>query len=123
MLTLSRLPPRGRAEMIGYLTGGRKLPKEIADQIINRTDGVPLFIEELTKTVVESGIVAEEGDRYALKGPIAPLAIPTTLHGSLLARLDRLAPTRELAQIGAALGRQFSHELISAVAERSEEPT
>jgi tetratricopeptide (TPR) repeat protein len=117
MLTLSRLPPRGRAEMIGYLTGGRKLPKEIADQIVDRTDGVPLFIEELTKTVVESGIVAEEGDHYALKGPVAPLAIPTTLHGSLLARLDRLAPTRELAQIGAALGRQFSHELISAVAE------
>jgi class 3 adenylate cyclase/tetratricopeptide (TPR) repeat protein len=117
MLTVSRLPPRRRAEMIAHVTGGRALPKEIADQIINRTDGVPLFIEELTKTVVESGIVAEEGDRYALKGPVAPLAIPTTLHGSLLARLDRLAPTRELAQIGAALGRQFSHELISAVAE------
>jgi class 3 adenylate cyclase/tetratricopeptide (TPR) repeat protein len=117
MLTLSRLPPRRRAEMITHVTGGRALPREIADQIINRTDGVPLFIEELTKAVVETGIVAEEGDHYALKGPVAPLAIPTTLHGSLLARLDRLAPTRELAQIGAALGRQFSHELISAVAE------
>jgi len=117
MVTLSRLPPKRRAEMIAHVTGGRALPREIADQIINRTDGVPLFIEELTKTVVETGIVAEEGDHYALKGPVAPLAIPTTLHGSLLARLDRLAPTRELAQIGAALGRQFSHELISAVAE------
>ena len=117
LLTLSRLPPRQRAEMITHMIGGKALPKEIADQIINRTDGVPLFIEELTKAVVESGIVAEEGDHYALKGPVAPLAIPTTLHGSLLARLDRLAPTRELAQIGAALGRQFSHELISAVAE------
>jgi class 3 adenylate cyclase/predicted ATPase len=117
LLTLSRLPPRQRAEMIAHVTGGKALPKEVADQIVDRTDGVPLFIEELTKTVVESGIVTEEGDHYALKGPMAPLAIPTTLHGSLLARLDRLAPTRELAQIGAALGRQFSHELISAVAE------
>jgi class 3 adenylate cyclase len=73
MLTLSRLPPRRRAEMIGHVTGGKALPREIADQIINRTDGVPLFIEELTKTVVESGIVAEEGDHYALKGQIQPL--------------------------------------------------
>jgi predicted ATPase len=117
MLTLSRLPPRRRAEMIAHVTGGKALPRQIADQIINRTDGVPLFIEELTKTVVESGIVAEDGDHYALKGPVAPLAIPTSLHASLLARLDRLAPTREIAQIGAALGRSFSHELISAVAQ------
>ena len=98
------------------MTGGKALPKEIADQIIDRTDGVPLFIEELTKTVVESGVLAEAGDRYTLAGPLPPLAIPTTLHASLLARLDRLAPAREVAQIGAALGRQFSHELISAVA-------
>src|SRR5205085_163136 len=121
LLTLSRLPPRQRVEMITHVTGGRALPKEIADQIINRTDGVPLFIEELTKTVVESGLLAEEGDHYALKGPVTPLAIPTTLHGSLLARLDRLAPVRELAQIGAALGRQFSHELICAVASLPEQ--
>jgi class 3 adenylate cyclase len=117
MLTLSRLPPRRRAEMITHVTGGKSLPKEIVDQIVDRTDGVPLFIEELTKTVVESDIVAAEDDRYALKGPVAPLAIPTSLHASLLARLDRLAPTREIAQIGAALGRSFSHELISAVAQ------
>jgi class 3 adenylate cyclase/predicted ATPase len=117
MLNLNRLPPRLRAQMITYVTGGKALPKEIADQIINRTDGVPLFIEELTKTVVESGLVAEEGDHYALRGPVAPLAIPTSLHASLLSRLDRLAPTREIAQIGAALGRSFSHELVSAVAQ------
>ena len=103
--------------MIARVTGGKALPKEIADQIIDRTDGVPLFIEELTKSVVESGLVTEAGDRYAVTGPAAPLAIPTTLHASLLARLDRLAPTREVAQIGAALGRSFSHELISAVAQ------
>src|SRR6476469_8670647 len=97
--------------------GDRKaLPKEIADQIIDRTDGVPLFIEELTKSVVESGILTKTGDRYSVAGPTAPLAIPATLQASLLARLDRLAPTREVAQIGAALGRSFSHEVISAVA-------
>ncbi len=116
LLSLSRLPPRQRAEMIAQVTGGKPLPKEIADEIVDRTDGVPLFVEELTKAVIESGILTETSDRYAITGPVAPLAIPTTLHASLLARLDRLAPTREVAQIGAALGRHFSHELISAVA-------
>ena len=103
--------------MITGVTGGKALPKEIADQIIDRTDGVPLFIEELTKSVVESGILTKAGDHYSVAGPTAPLAIPTTLQASLLARLDRLAPTREVAQIGAALGRSFSHEVISAVAQ------
>ena len=117
LLSLSRLPPRQGAEMITRVTGGKALPKEIVDQIIDRTDGVPLFIEELTKSVVESGLVREVGDHYAVTGLAAPLAIPTTLHASLLARLDRLAATREVAQIGAALGRSFSHELISAVAQ------
>jgi class 3 adenylate cyclase/tetratricopeptide (TPR) repeat protein len=115
-VTLNRLSPRQRAEMIAHVTAGKALPKEIAVQIVERTDGVPLFIEELTKTVVESGILAEAGDHYELTGPATPLAIPTSLHASLLARLDRLAPTREIAQVGAALGRSFSHELISAVA-------
>jgi predicted ATPase len=116
MLTLNRLPRRQRAEMIAHVTGCKALPKDIAEQIIDRTGGAPLFIEELTKTVVESGILTETGDRYTVAEPVAPLAIPTTLHGSLLARLDRQAPIREVAQIGAALGRSFSHELISAVA-------
>jgi class 3 adenylate cyclase/tetratricopeptide (TPR) repeat protein len=116
-VTLSRLPPRRRAEMITHVTAGKALPTEIVVQIVERTDGVPLFIEELTKTVVESGILAEAGDHYKLTGPATPLAIPTSLHASLLARLDRLAPTREIAQVGAALGRSFSHELISAVAQ------
>jgi class 3 adenylate cyclase/tetratricopeptide (TPR) repeat protein len=116
MLTLNRLPRRQRAEIMSYVTGGKALPKDIAEQIIDRTDGVPLFIEELTKTVVESGILTEAGDHYTLAAPMAPLVIPTSLHASLLARLDRLAPTREVAQIGAALGRSFSYEFISAVA-------
>jgi len=115
LISLNRLSPRRRAEMIAHVTGGKKLPKEISDQIVDRTDGVPLFIEELTKTVVESGIVTETAAGYVATGLVAPFAIPTSLHASLLARLDRLAPTRELAQIGAALGRSFSHQLISAV--------
>jgi class 3 adenylate cyclase/tetratricopeptide (TPR) repeat protein len=116
LLSLNRLSPRQRAEMIMGVTGGKALPSEIANQIIDRTDGVPLFIEELTKSVVESGLVTKAGDLYTMRGPVMPLAIPTTLHASLLARLDRLAPTREVAQIGAALGRSFFHELITAVA-------
>jgi class 3 adenylate cyclase/tetratricopeptide (TPR) repeat protein len=115
-LVLNRLPPRQRAEMITGVTGGKALPEEIADQIIDRTDGVPLFVEELTKAVVESGMLTDAGDRYTAAGPVPALAIPASLQASLLARLDRLAPVREAAQIGAALGRQFSHELIAAVA-------
>ena len=120
LLSLNRLPPRHRAEMIAHVTGGKTLPTEIADQIIDRTDGVPLFIEELTKSVVESGWMTDAGDHYSVTGAVVPLAIPTTLQASLLARLDRLAPTREVVQIAATLGRQFSHELISAVAEMSQ---
>jgi predicted ATPase len=103
--------------MISNMTGGKALPREITDQIVERTDGVPLFIEELTKSVIESGVVADAGDRYTAADATPSLGIPTSLHASLLARLDRLAPTREVAQIGATLGRSFSHELISAVAQ------
>jgi class 3 adenylate cyclase/tetratricopeptide (TPR) repeat protein len=116
LLSLNRLSPRHRAEMIACVTGGKALPKEIADEIVDRTDGVPLFVEEMTKAVVESGVLAETDDRYVAIGPVPPLAIPATLQASLLARLDRLAPEREVAQIASALGRQFSHQLISAVA-------
>jgi class 3 adenylate cyclase len=117
LLSLSRLPPRQCVEMILQLTGGKALPKEIADQIVDRTDGIPLFIEELTKAVVERGALAEMCERCAVVGPVDQLAIPTSLQASLLARLDRLGPTREVAQTAAAIGRQFSHELISAVAQ------
>jgi predicted ATPase len=116
ILNLNRLSKRQRAEMMTHVGGGKPLPQEIADQIVDRTDGVPLFIEELTKAVVESGVLTETAEGYTVTGSVGHLAIPTTLHGSLLARLDRMAPTREVAQIGAALGRSFSHELISAVA-------
>jgi predicted ATPase len=116
LLSLGRLPQHQRDEMLARLTGGKALPKEIADQIVARTDGIPLFIEELTKAVVESGELIDAGDHYTVTRSLSALTIPTTLHASLLARLDRLAPVREVAQIGAVLGRDFSHELISAVA-------
>jgi predicted ATPase len=100
--SLNRLTPRQRTEMIAGVTGGKALPKEVAAQIIDRTDGVPLFVEELTKAVVESGILTDTGSRFNAAGPVVPLAIPASLQASLLARLDRLAPAREVAQIGAA---------------------
>jgi predicted ATPase/class 3 adenylate cyclase len=116
ILNLNRLSKGQRAEMIAHIACGKALPKEIADQIIDRTDGVPLFVEELTKAVVESGVLADVGDRYTVTRPMLPLVIPTSLNDSLLARLDRLASARDVAQIAAALGRSFSHELISAIA-------
>jgi len=103
--------------MIARLTGGKSLPKEVIEHIVDRTDGVPLFVEELTKAVVESGVLTDAGDRYTVAGLLPPMAVPTSLNASVLARLDRLTSTREVAQIGAALGRQFSHELIGAVAQ------
>jgi class 3 adenylate cyclase/predicted ATPase len=116
LINLGRLGPPQGEQVIALVAGGKTLPKEITEQIIDRTDGVPLFIEELTKTVIESGVVIEAADHYAKSGTMAPTVIPATLQASLIARLDRLAPTREVAQIGAALGRQFSHDLITAVA-------
>jgi len=103
--------------MIARLTGGKSLPKEVIEHIVDRTDGVPLFVEELTKAVVESGVLTDAGDRYTVAGLLPPMAVPTSLNASVLALLNRLMSTREVAQIGAALGRQFSHELIGAVAQ------
>ena len=84
-------------------------------RIVTRADGVPLFVEELTKTVLESGLLREENGRYVLDRTLPPLAIPATLHASLMARLDRLAPVKEVAQIGAVIGREFSYELLASV--------
>jgi predicted ATPase len=119
-LTLNRLGRRNGAELVNRLTGNKELPSAILDQITAHADGVPLFVEELTKTVLESGLLSDGGDRYVLTGLVPPLAIPTTLHASLMARLDRLAPVRDVAQIGAAIGREFSYELLAAVVPLSE---
>ena len=87
-------------------TKDKALPDAVADQILARTDGVPLFIEELTRTLLESGVLRETADRYVLDGPLPPLAIPATLQAALVARLDRLASVKDVAQIGAAIGRE-----------------
>ena len=113
---LTRLDKIEGEALVAGVTGGKSLPRELLDQIVARTDGVPLFIEELTKTVLESGLLREADGRYELTGPLPPLAIPSTLHASLLARLDRLASVKDVAQIGAAIGREFSYALIAAVA-------
>src|SRR5262245_20456645 len=101
--------------LVERVTGGKALPKEVVRQITRKTDGVPLFVEELTKMVMESHLVREVEDHYELSGPLPPLAIPSTLQDSLMARLDRLAPVREIAQIGATLGREFDYALLQAV--------
>ncbi len=120
-LPLARLGRREGATLVERSAGGKALPAEILEQILARTDGVPLFLEELTKTIIESGLLREEDGHYALDGALPPLAIPTTLYDSLMARLDRLAPVREVAQIGAAIGREFSYPLLSAVAQQPDD--
>ena len=115
-VALNRLARRDGAELISRVTDGRELPPDLLEEILSRTDGVPLFVEELTKSVLESGLLCDAGDRYELQAPLSALAIPTTLRDSLVARLDRLAPVKEIAQIGACLGREFSYELLSRVA-------
>jgi TOMM system kinase/cyclase fusion protein len=122
-MTLSRLGRPHVETMIEQVTRGKALPSEVLQQIVSKTDGVPLFVEELTKTVVESGLVRDEGDRYVGAhggASIPPLAIPSTLQDSLMARLDRLAPVKEIAQLGATLGREFSYELLHAVSPADE---
>ena len=117
---LNRLPRKHVAVMVQNVTKGRSLPAALVEQIAVKTDGVPLFVEELTKMVLESdGLHAADGResdaRAESGGPLAGLAIPTTLQDSLMARLDRLAPVRHIAQLAATLGREFSYELIEAV--------
>jgi predicted ATPase len=112
-VTLTRLDHREAEVLIAGITRGKPLPPKVLNQIIDRTDGVPLFIEELTKAVLESKLVREADE---LAGPLPALGIPSSLHASLLARLDRLPSVKDVAQIGAAIGREFSYELIAAVA-------
>ena len=114
-LQLSRLGRRQAIAMVDRVTGGKGLPAEILERIVAKTDGVPLFVEELTKTVLESGILREEDGDYVLASALTPLAIPSTLQDSLMARLDRLAPVKETAQVAAAIGREFSYRLLEAV--------
>jgi class 3 adenylate cyclase/tetratricopeptide (TPR) repeat protein len=116
LLGLSRLGRRQGAKLVHNVVQGRALPAELVDQIVAHADGVPLFIEELTKSVLESGLVREAGDQYTLQTPLPGLAIPTSLRESLLARLDRLALVKDVIQIGACIGREFSYQLLARVA-------
>jgi predicted ATPase/class 3 adenylate cyclase len=117
-LLLNRLDT-GEGTQLAETVAGKALPEQVVAHIAARTDGVPLFVEELTRAVLESGLLHDEGDRYALDRPMPPLAIPSSLRASLLARLDHLGPVaKEIAQIGAAIGRDFSYELLAAVARR-----
>jgi len=120
LLSLNRLDRRQCEAMVQRLTQGRSLPGEIVDQVALKTDGVPLFVEELTRTIIESGLVVEQGERYVLSGPMQPLAIPTTLQDSLMARLDQLDEAKSLAQTGAAIGREFSRALLEAVSDAAD---
>jgi class 3 adenylate cyclase/tetratricopeptide (TPR) repeat protein len=114
-ITLDRLGADDSGKMVRQFAGGRELPPHLLDEILQKTDGIPLFVEELTKNILESDILVESADRWQLRGPLAPEHIPATLHDSLMARLDRLGPVKELAQIAAALGREFSHAVLTAV--------
>jgi DNA-binding winged helix-turn-helix (wHTH) protein/tetratricopeptide (TPR) repeat protein len=118
---LTRLARPDVETMIASVARGKALPAEVLDEIVTRTDGVPLFIEELTKTVLESGVLREIGNRYELIASLPLRSIPSSLHASLLARLDRLAPFKDIAQIGAAIGGEFTYGMIASVSAFSQQ--
>ena len=118
-LTINRLAQRDIEAMIDHVVGNKLIPAGVQKDIIERTDGIPLFVEEMTKAVLEAG-TEEEAQRTAATVPSTALAVPASLHASLMARLDRLGPAKEVAQIGAAIGREFSHALLSAVTPKQE---
>jgi class 3 adenylate cyclase/tetratricopeptide (TPR) repeat protein len=119
-LMLGRLDREDVESIVTQVASGRALPTEVMKQIVAKTDGNPLFVEELTKAVLEAGVMVKHADGYRLDRPLPPLAIPETLQDSLMARLDRLHSVKEIAQVGAAIGREFSYSLIRAVAARDE---
>ncbi|TCZ66003.1 adenylate/guanylate cyclase domain-containing protein [Roseicella aquatilis] len=115
-IQVNRLAPAENAALLRRVAGGRALPPEVEAEILARTDGVPLFVEEVARAVLEGGLLREAPDRWVLEGPLPPLAVPGSLQASLMARLDRSAAVREVAQAGAVLGREFTHDLVAAVA-------
>src|SRR5215467_10341411 len=121
-LALDRLTPSQAEEMVGQMQGGQRLPAAVLAQIVTKTDGIPLFVEELTKAVLEAGRYSDGPEPDAAARPLPALAIPTTLHEALLARLDRLGSAKGVAQLGATLGRQFPYALLRAVSPLEDEP-
>jgi predicted ATPase len=120
-ITLNRLERPEVETMVGHLSGGRSLPGEVVDHIVAKADGVPLYVEELTKAILGSGVLEARADIYVLTGALAQLHIPETLQDSLMARLDRAPRLREVAQLGSVLGREFAYDMISALAGIEEE--
>ena len=114
-LPLNRLERSEVTQLVSNVTAGKRLPHELLEKIVARTDGVPLFVEELTKSVLESGLLTEAGEQYSLQNPELPLEIPVSLRESLLARLDRLSPVKSIIEIGACIGREFSFDLLVRV--------
>ncbi len=119
-LQLGRLGRAEHVELLRWVAGGKALPAAVEAEILARTDGVPLFVEEVTRAVLEGGLLREEAERWALDGPLPRLTVPATLQASLVARFDRLSSVRQVAQAGAVLGREFAHDLVAAVAGLSE---
>ena len=114
-ITLNRLERSHAEALLARVADMKPLPEEVVDHIISKTDGVPLYVEELTKTILTSNILRDTGERFELTGPLSSLTIPDTLQESLMARLDRLPQVRELAQIGSVLGREFAYEMITGL--------
>jgi predicted ATPase len=119
-LVLNRLRREPVLAIIERLSGGKALPEELVDEIIRKTDGMPLFVEEITKAMLESGQLRDAGDTYVLDAPLRTLDIPSSLNDSLMARLDRLQPVREVTQMAACIGREFSHRLLVDIAQVDE---
>jgi predicted ATPase/class 3 adenylate cyclase len=119
-ITLNRLERPQVEAVITHLAGGKPLPEEVVHHIVTKTDGVPLYVEELTKMVLASALLREDVAQYVLTGPLVSVAIPDTLQDSLMARLDQLNTAKEVAQLGAVLGREFSYEMLQLVAAQDE---
>jgi class 3 adenylate cyclase/tetratricopeptide (TPR) repeat protein len=120
-VTALTLPPLARQDsvaLVARIAADGVLTKDVIDDIVERTDGVPLYLEELTNAILETNWQDDGGNGVVTRTPHRALAVPATLHASLMARLDRLGDAKEIAQIGAAIGREFSYELLAAVAQR-----
>jgi predicted ATPase len=119
-MTLNHLSHTQVEQIVTGVTDGKTLPQEVLAQIVEKTDGVPLFVEELTKAVLEAGVLQEVDGHYALTGSFSAFAIPATLQDSLMARLDRLVTAKAVAQYAAVIGRQFPYNLLQAVSQLDE---
>ncbi len=119
-LTLHRLERPEVEALITLQAGGKALPEEVVEHIVGKTDGVPLYVEELTKAILEANFLRERNGSYELTGPLSGVTIPATLQDSLMARLDRLPTIREVAQLAAVLGREFAYEMLQAIASLDE---